>query len=60
MAKAKTKREVIRLVSQGVDEVTGKKSTTRYSTTKNRQKDKLCIMKFDKALRKHCEFKEAK
>lgn len=53
-------REKIKLVSTG--KINGKKTGVYYTMTKNKRKntEKMRVIKFDKRLRKHVEFKEEK
>jgi large subunit ribosomal protein L33 len=59
MAKKGNGREMIRLKSQGKD---GIKSNECYWTVKNKRNTtgKLELMKYDKSIRAHVLFKEAK
>lgn len=53
MAKGKTNRELIRLVSSAG---TG----YFYTTSRKKSRDKLALKKYDPKIRKHVVFKEAK
>jgi len=61
MAKG-SKREMIRLKSEGINKRTGEKSTEVYCTVKNKQNttEKLELRKYDKTAQAHCIFKEAR